>query len=75
MPRKSNSGLPIAIVKANPRNTTPRAVATISARSKLVDRIKEMALKIQKQFHLRMANPTPAVARASTLIRNSFPLS
>src|SRR5262245_48908406 len=62
----------MAMVKAKPRNTTPSTAPIISAECNLSIGSKKVAWR-PLAILLRILKPTPAVARAITLTKNSLP--
>src|SRR5439155_12287917 len=69
IPITSSSGLPIAIVNANPRNATPSTEPSISAECALSMGSKNMVLRSSAML-VRIEKLTPAVSRATTLRKN-----
>src|SRR5712692_1671270 len=69
IPILSSSGLPIAIVNANPRNATPRTAPTISAERALSIGSKKIVPRSPATLD-RRAKLIPAVTSAQTLRKN-----
>src|SRR5262249_28321304 len=69
IPITSSSGLPIAIVNANPRNATPSTEPSISAECARSIGSKNIVFRSSAML-VRMEKLTPAVSRATTLRKN-----